>query len=181
MKLKSVLTAVLVIVVITGFYATLYGVVQQNYRQNANDPQIQAAEDISNTLNKGNTYKDFLTKDKFDMSATLATFILFYSDKGEPLDGSALLDGKVPQPPQGVFDYAKEHGQDRLTWQPKDGVRIAAVVNQYKGQTPGFVLVGRSLREVESREDQLLREVVIAWGATMILLGLSVIVARRLK
>jgi hypothetical protein len=67
----------------------------------------------------------------------------------------------------GVFDYTRAHGQDRITWQPRSGVRSAAIVARYGGAHPGFVLAGRSLREVEAREDRLTLMVGIAWAATL--------------
>ena len=39
-------------------------------------------------------------------------------------------------------------GEDRLTWQPEPGVRSATVVVHYQGAQAGFVMAGRSLREV---------------------------------
>ncbi len=38
-----------------------------------------------------------------------------------------------------------------MTWQPERRVRIATVVVRYEGRESGFVLAGRSLREVEER------------------------------
>ena len=53
-------------------------------------------------------------------------------------------------------------------------MRIATVVVGYTGTKPGFVLAGRSLREVEKRESQVEMEVEVAWIIT--LLGSLVIV-----
>jgi hypothetical protein len=52
-------------------------------------------------------------------------------------------------------------------------VRIAAVVTGYSGANPGFVLVGRSMREVEKRIGQIELLCGITWIAT---LGLALIV-----
>ena len=84
-----------------------------------------------------------------DMAKSLSTFLAIYNATGTPIGSSVSLDGKLPVPPSGVFDSVKLHGEDRFTWQPKPGLRLAAVVTQYSGPQSGFVLVGRSLREVE--------------------------------
>ena len=69
--------------------------------------------------------------------------------------------------PSGVFDYTRQNKEDRVSWQPETGVRIAAVVVAYGGAQPGFVLAGRSLREVEARESQIEQITGIAWLATL--------------
>ena len=65
---------------------------------------------------------------------------------------SVILDGKTPALPAGVLESSKELGENRVTWQPRDGVRIAAIIVAYKD---GYVLAGRNLREVEIREAQV--------------------------
>jgi hypothetical protein len=72
----------------------------------------------------------------------------------------------------------RAHGEDRITWQPAEGVRHAIVVDRYQG---GFVVGGRSLTAVERNEDALLRWVVIGWlaGIAAILGGL--LLFRRLQ
>lgn len=47
-----------------------------------------------------------------------------------------------------------------MSWQPVKEVRVASVVVKYKN---GFVLVARSLKEIELREDLTLKFAVIAW------------------
>jgi hypothetical protein len=69
--------------------------------------------------------------------------------------------------PAGILDYVRTRGEDRVTWQPEPGVRIAAVVVHFKGTQPGFVLAGRSLREAEVREDNALIEAGMAWAFAM--------------
>jgi hypothetical protein len=98
-----------------------------------------------------------------------------YSDTGEPLASSGRLHGAFPLLPSGVFDYTRQNGEDRVSWQPESGVRIAAVVVAYGGAQPGFVLAGRSLREVEIRESQVEQITAIAWLVT--LAGSLVVVA----
>ncbi len=143
-----------IIVVLAG---TFYVAVQQNYRMSANDPQIQIAEDIAAAITQGTAAPDAIVPPtpSAEMSPSLATFVAIYSATGTPIGSSVSLNGKLPTLPDGVFAYVKQHGEDRFTWQPQPGVRIAAVVTQFTGQSSGFVLAGRSIKEIEIRERQL--------------------------
>lgn len=147
----------------------VYVAVQQDLRLSANDPQIQMAQDIAAQLSAGVPVQTLVPLDKVDLNKSLAPFIIIFDDSGSPLGSSAQLDGKTPVPPHGVFNFTRTQGEDRLTWQPKDQVREAAVVERYQNASQsGFVLVGRSLKEVEEREDQTIGLTVLAWVALML-------------
>lgn len=141
----------------------VYIAVQQDLRQTANDPQIELAEDASALLASGQPPEIFGTNAATDMSKSLAPFIIVYDASGKVLNGTASLNDKIPTPPAGVFENAKKLGQNHLTWQPEPGVRIAAIVSYYNGTSTGYVLAGKSLREVEKRENQLMLYVFVAW------------------
>jgi hypothetical protein len=47
-----------------------------------------------------------------------------------------------------------------VTWQPRPGVRIASVVTRTPG---GFLLAGRNMREIEIRENRVLKLAAVAW------------------
>ena len=146
----------------------VYGTVQQNYRQSANDPQIQMAEDAAVQLQEGAQPQSVVGSSKIEMSRSLAPFMIVYDASGQVTASSAQLFGSTPDLPPGVFDSVRTEGEDRLTWQPQEGVRVAAVVTQFGGTNPGFVLAGRSLREVEVREDRLTLMVGLAWLAALV-------------
>lgn len=148
-------------VLITAFSGLTHLAVQQNLRQNANDPQIQMAEDTAEMLN---THKFISISSQVDVARSLAPFRIIYDSKGNVTSSEALLDRQTPDLPSGVFDSVRQGGEKRFTWQPEPGVRIAAVVVPYND---GFVLAGRSLREVEKREDQVAREAAGVWLGTM--------------
>jgi membrane protein DedA with SNARE-associated domain len=61
-----------------------------------------------------------------------------------------------------------------VTWRPRSGVRIAAVVVAWKG---GFVLAGRSLRRVEEQEASAELIAGAAWLVMLAALVLAAIVA----
>lgn len=155
---------------------------QQILRQSANDPQVQIAEDTANQLVKGTAADGVTTRLSVDLQQSLAPFIIIYDAQGNVQASQAVLDGNTPVLPNGVLDYTKRYGQHSLTWQPKPGIREAVVIQYFVGpnNTSGYVLAGRSLREIEKRENALLFIAVYAWiaiflasGAGMLLFGKS--------
>ena len=172
--LRRWLPVAVTIIILCGL---VYLAVQQALRQGANDPQIQMAEDTANAISLGSPVESVLPAGQVEMSESLAPFVIIYDETGEPLASSGLLFGEIPRVPSGVFDYVREHGEDRVTWQPEPAVRIAAVVVESKGSRPGFVLAGRSLREVEKRETQVEMETEAAGFAALLGSLVMVIVA----
>ncbi len=141
----------------------LYVTTQQIMRQGANDPQLQLARDGANSLNEGGSFDALVATRPFDIKKSLAPFVLVYDDFGQIRASSALFDGKNPTIPAGVLDSAKDNGENRVTWQPERGFRYALVVVRAEGSQAGYVVAGRSLREIESRERQFLLFIIIAW------------------
>jgi hypothetical protein len=170
-------------VIITCLSGLIYITVQQNIRISANDPQIQIAEDISGQLAQGQNPQYFMPSTKTEISKSLATYIMLFDKDGKLIGSSASLKGKDPTVPQGVFASAKKNsmGESRFTWQPQKGVRSAVVLDYYKGPNPGFVLIGRSIREVEIRENQQELIVFAGWAVTMILSLLTISVLSKIK
>ena len=149
--------------IFTVLAATVYVAVQQDLRQSANDPQIEIAEDLASYLADGKSPN--IANSQVDISKSLAPFVSVFDANEQPIFSTGTLNGKPPTPPEGVFAYAKAHSQDRITWQPQPGVRMATVVVYFKGQSEGYVVAGRSLREVEARANMLLLDVAIGWTA----------------
>jgi hypothetical protein len=153
---------------ITFIFVFIYMTAQQNLRMNANDPQVTIANDIAMALGEGVPYSEFSSPHPVDMAASLSPYVILYDLSGKPIIGSAALDHSYPTPPRGVFEYAKKHGEDRVTWQPKKGVRQAIVVRYHLGTNPAYVVAGRSLTEVESREAWLFNGTEVLWAFTML-------------
>ncbi len=159
---RKIFLAWLPLACFTTLFALLaYAVVQQDVRQSANDPQIEMAEDGVSPQSLS----------QIDISKSLAAFVIVFDDNGEPIASSGTLEGTVPIPPAGVFDYVRTSGggnlrptdvsgEDRFTWQPEPSVRIAAVVAK---TDTGFILAGRNMREIESREEHILFITFLAW------------------
>ncbi len=163
-------------VVITLICGLVYAAVQQSYRMDANDPEIQMAEDTARALESGQTASSLIPSGKIDIAQSLAPYLIIFDSNGSPLASNALLHNQIPAIPAGIFDYTRKNGEDRVSWQPEAGVRSAAVITSVSGGQGGFVLAGRSLREVEIRESNLTNQIEIGWLVTilaaLILVGL---------
>lgn len=160
----SLFTHLAAAIIVSAIFLTIYATVQQAHRSAANDPQLQLARDIDGKINSNKPFDQLLPNDTIDISTSLGNFVTLYNASGVPVQSTSMLDGKLPQLPPGVFDFTRNNKEDVITWQPRAGVRIATVVEA----TPnGFVAVGRSLREVEVREGNLVKMVMIAWIACM--------------
>lgn len=162
-------TAILIVTIMTGL---VYVNVQQVYRSNANDPQIQLANEINTNLKAGRSIER-LWPDSIDIQTGLGVFAALYDEHAQPLRTSALLDGKIPQVPPGVFDFAKNEGEDRVTWQPRMGVRMALVVIRGNFSPVAYIAVGRSLKEVEVREQNLMKTTAVSWAIMIFIILIS--------
>jgi sensor histidine kinase regulating citrate/malate metabolism len=169
MKKLSFLNYLMVITIITVIFGVTYATVQQSYRTAANDPQIQIARDINASLQQGKTVEGFLA-DTIDIGQSLSTFVALYDANGKPVRSSGDLDGKMPELPAGVFEFAKSHGEHQVTWQPRSGVRMAMVIVSSTASPVGFVAAGRSLQEVEVREHNLIIMIFTGWIVCSVLI-----------
>ena len=152
-------------VVVTALCLLAYVAVQQSLRQGANDPQIQMAEDAAAALQRGASANSLISKaPPVEISTSLAPFMILFDGSGKAVASSGVLNGTMPDYPMGALNASKTSGENRVTWQPGPDVRIASVVVPYD---KGFVVAGRSLREVEKREGQTQTLALLAWFLTL--------------
>jgi len=156
-----------------------YVAIQQDYRQNANDPQIEFAGNAIVALSSG--YKpDALISalPKVDMAKSLSVFAMIFDDSGKLVASSALNGNAQPfVPPHGVLDYVLAHGEDRVTWQTPSGLRFAAVIDRFSS---GYFLAARSLKEAEARIGRLGLIFLAGWLALMIVTAGAAFLSIRL-
>ncbi len=169
MKNFQHLAAMAVLTIVMG---TIYVSVQQSYRFNANDPQIQIARDIAGKIKDGSSFEKIFPRDSVDISEGLGVFALLCDSTGRPVRYSGFLDNKPPQLPSGVFEYAGIHREDWITWQPRQGIRMAMIVIRTNRSPFSYVAVGRSLKEVEIRVHALGEMVLICWLLSMLIIGI---------
>lgn len=154
--LKQWLPLAAAIILLSGM---IYIIVQQNLRLGANEPQIQMAEDAARELANGASPETVVPAGKVDIGQSLAPFVAVFDRSGKALVWNGELNGAAPVLPAGVFSSADEEGENRVTWQPAPGVRIAAVVVPTGKNAAAYILAGRSLREAENRIDLLTLQV----------------------
>lgn len=148
--------------IITIVFGVVYASVQQCYRSGADDPQIQLVRDINLKLHEGKSIERFFN-DSIDVSQSLSPFVVLYNVNGKPVRSSGYFNGKMPELPAGVLDFAKANGEHNVTWQPQTGVRMAMVILYSNSSTVSFIAAGRSLQEVEIREHNLVTMILIGW------------------
>jgi hypothetical protein len=158
-----------------------YVFAQQVYRMSANDPQVMMAHDIAAGLAGGKTADELVSNETVDPSKSLAPFVIVLDQSGKVVISSMVLGTSSPIPPAGVLATAKAIGEYKVTWQPRADARIAAVVVPVKGGSGGYVVAGRSLREVEDREDQLTKLAGLGLLGTLVLTFVAVVLTDWLQ
>jgi hypothetical protein len=159
----------------TALCILIYLAVQQAGRQTANDPQIQIARDARAALSSGQSVSTVIPAAQIDLGTSLSPFITAVSDDGTVLASSGRLHGQLRSVPKGVLSNVRRDGEEAVTWQPEPGVRMATVVTRNPGSSGGFIVVGRSLAETESRISSIGSLLLAGWAGTLI--GLIVLVA----
>jgi hypothetical protein len=147
--------------------------VQQVWRQDANDPQLQMARDAAARLASGQAPVDAVVPTgTVEVATSLAPFLTVLDARGSIVASSGRVHGALKSVPSGVLDHVRQTGEEEVSWQPEPGVRVATSVVSYPG---GFVLAGRSLLETERRRARMSDLVALAWIGMLI--GLAVLVA----
>jgi hypothetical protein len=150
------------------FLALCFGI-QQTWRMGADQLPERLAEDAAVAVAAGASPASQATTPTVDIGLSLAPWVVVYDAAGRPVAWGATLDGRPAQVPKGVFasvDDSGPHG-DRVTWQPRPGLRQAIAVHKIKGGAGGYVAAGQSLREVETRIDVFGVAFLLAWAAAV--------------
>lgn len=163
--------------VITALCMLVHLEVQQSLRQGADDPQIQMAEDAAAVLASGG--QPAMGTGEVEIAKSLSPYLMVFDNDGAVIASNAVLYGQVPSLPHGVFDWVKRNGEDRISWQPRPGVRSALVVVPVNSTGGGFVASGRSLREVEKREAFALQAAAGVWAVLVVGVFLSIFLYQR--
>jgi hypothetical protein len=148
-------------------FGTLYVIAQQILRSDANDPQIQLAQDLASSLNGGASTTGLIAG-RVVINHSLAPFEQIYDTQGNLVNGNAYLDNAQPTIPVGTLRASETLPYKPVTWQPASGVRIAAVAVRANNF---YVVAGRNLSEVEKREDATLLLAALGWAATCIVVA----------
>ena len=147
-----------------------YLAVQQDLRIGANDLPQQLAEDGARALDGGADPKTVVGATTVPIETSLAPFLAVFDAQGALLASDGSLDGGPPSPPAGVLRSAQATGRDAVTWQPREGVRIALVVLPWRG---GTIAAGHSLRAVETLIETIGSLIALGWIAGIVVLGIT--------
>lgn len=137
-----------------------YGFGQQVYRMSANDPQFQQSAATLANVDFGSDPRSLVGPRQNDLMTSNLTFTIIADEAGKILAADAVVDGAERVPPMGSMQYARQHGVNMITWQPKAGVRLATVIRANQAGDR-YVIVGRSLVETERRIANLGK---LTWG-----------------
>jgi hypothetical protein len=158
------------VVVFTVVFFGIYLVMQQTFRSAANHPQIELAEKARDALVAGTKQPQDLiaAEPKVDIVTSKTAFLAVYDESGNLLESSGTLGALTPVPPFGVFEAAKQRGENRVTWAPSADTRIALVVVPAAIESGWFVASGRNLRETESLINTVQLSLFGAWILALI-------------
>jgi hypothetical protein len=151
----------------------VYTVAQQNFRQAANDPQYQLAQDAVNAINKGADPKLLTGTQQLDLALTLSPYVIIYDANGNSVGNNITLSGEIPKPPTGALNEARNNGANSVTWQPRQGIRQATVM--MAAERGYLVVAGRSLQNTEERIYRLGMLVLFGWAASLVVMLVIVV------
>ena len=160
-------------VAVTALSALTYLAVQQSYRNGLDDPQVQLAQDGAARLDAGALPTSLVGSSTIEVQDSLAPFVAVFGADDALLTSGATIAAMPLKPPAGVLATARSAGRDRVTWQPRPGVRIATV--SFAAKDGRVVVAGRNMREVEARIDDLTKITALAWVAALVAVLVAVL------
>lgn len=161
--LKNILIFWVIIIFLITFTCLLtYIVTQQLTRLGANDLPVKLATETSIKLEKGQSPGNSIPGETIDISKSLETFVMIFDKDKNLIATSAMMGNVEPVYPKGVLNYVDKMGEDRVTWQPQDGLRFATVAIK---TGDNYIVAGHSLQEPERLIGIIGNIVFFAWLA----------------
>ena len=151
MSMKKYLKPIAALALITILFGTLYVLVLQQNRLQANDNPMNIATEAAAVLAGGVTIPENQIS-RLNILTTTNPFYMIYDEKGKPIAGSGYIDGKLAELPTGVIQHAEAGKPHAVTWAPVKDKKFATVT--VKG-SKFYVTSGQSLANVERRADTL--------------------------
>jgi sensor histidine kinase regulating citrate/malate metabolism len=150
--------------------ALLYVTNQQSLRLAADDALVDQAHGIATTL-KSQSAKGAQASNLVDVANSNQLFVIILDKDNKDLYSTAQVDGATPVLPSDAIKAANDSGENRLTWSPKKDVRLATVVVPYTSpDEKGVVVVGKSLKEVEQRTQNIGKTILIGGAIGLVVL-----------
>jgi sensor histidine kinase regulating citrate/malate metabolism len=157
---------ILLSICLTLLISAVYVGIQQLNRLSENEPLVQIATEVANSLE--NDQETNLSLPIIDIQKSQSLFVILYDSEQQPIKYNAKLGQNPAFPPIGILESAKQYGENRVTWQPAKGLRFATVTVYYNGTKSGYVLVGKSLTEAEYRIDMIGQVIFLIWLLSMV-------------
>lgn len=164
-----------VVALVAVLFATLYVVVQQVERAGADDAPQRLASQVAARIAAG-TESPLDGIASVDLPADESVWVTVVGPDGTAVASTASLDGAPPRPPAGVIDRARSVGQNRVTWQPRPGLRFATVE---VAAGHDVVVAGQSLGPAERRIDQVGTIVGAGFLAALAVVAVGLVVVGR--
>ncbi len=169
-KLRFVLSLIILLI-----FSTIYLVMQQTLRLEANQQPLRIASQIqSNWVNGQIMDTSFLPK--VELSDSAYAFGAVFNENGEVLSTNATFKGSDLDIPTGVLSKARNSGLDKVTWQPDSTHRFAIVA---MAQANNVFVAGQSLRPTEDLISQLGLFIGAAMALTLLVANFSLFAVRR--
>lgn len=131
-------------------------IIRQDIRKISYNPQAKISQDLSINLAEGFTPQEAIAGVPIiNPTATDKLFVIIYDNNEKVAGTTADFNGKVPVLPKSVFEYTKNIAEKRMIWEPYPGVRIAAVINRYGGENPGYILAGVNSDKTDKKINDL--------------------------
>jgi hypothetical protein len=156
--------------VLTVLIAGMYLTAQNIERSGADDAGQRLASQIASSPDPAADVP------RVDLAESLAPFFVIYDAVGNPMSGSGYLDGELASVPKGVITTAVAQGSDRVSWQPRAGLRFAVIA---VADGDRVVLAGQSLKPSEDRTAQLGLLLLFGWVGSMVVLAIGALVHLR--
>lgn len=160
------------IIILVGGFAALS--VAHLYRFNFDVPQIEITEALQNALLLGAQPQEVVPDSSgvIDVGKITTPLVAVFDAEGQAVAYNAMVNGSAPVPPKGVFEEALARGENRITWEPEEGTRIALIVRPVGDA--GFAVSGKNLRIAEE-------QIASLWLRAWFMLGFALLLTLALE
>lgn len=151
--------------------AAVYGAVQQSGRSSADDAPQALISQLASVV--GRDTPGTMPSPRVDVAESRMPFYVVYDTDGRTVAGDGYLDGHRARIPDGVLRSTVANGSDRVTWEPRPGLRFALTTVR-QGQT--VIAAGQSLEPFEQRTDRIGVLLLVGWLIALTLLACGAVV-----
>lgn len=165
---RTVVIFVTLVLLITVIFGAIFGTGQQVLRGDSDYPQVEVVQQVQGIIEQGVPLDVIVNSEEaINLEESMSLFVMIFDKDKNLVSSSAKIGEQSPTPPSESFDIAKSKGENKFTWQPQDGVRLAAVLKPVGDKA--FVLAGKSLKETDKRVQTLGVFTLIGWAVSIVL------------